>query len=42
VLARHANARVTGMFYAGISEQAKAKMAGEADRGWVRHVSDPP
>jgi integrase len=29
VLARHANARVTGMVYAGISEQAKAKIAGK-------------
>jgi integrase len=27
VLARHANAKVTGQVYAGVSEQAKAKIA---------------
>jgi integrase len=27
VLARHANAKVTGAIYAGVSEQAKAKIA---------------
>jgi len=27
VLARHANAKVTGQIYAGVSEQAKAKIA---------------
>jgi hypothetical protein len=29
VLARHANARVTGMVYADISEQTRAKIAGK-------------
>jgi hypothetical protein len=42
VLARHANAKVTGQFYAGVSEQAKAKIASKpTDAGFGSQLREP-